>query len=397
MRSFFARPGLVVFAPLLLATGCGAGAGDAGGTVVDSAGVAVVTTSSDAGNLPRWQVGESLLTVGTEDTPLVRVVGAARTPDGGVAVGTADTHEILWFDARGALTARAGGEGGGPEEYQWLQTVIGLPGDTVAAFDLMSGRANLHGSDGSILRTYSIEAPSRGFGRQPPFARLDDGTFVVRTEHTDDPYPGHQAYTVHLVRRADGQTLDTLASVPGREGYTVACGPDDSAVCTVGIAYGPATSVAARGSRVAVSGRGDEIRVLDDGVLTRILRLGEPAVAVGPDEVQAYVDSLAASAEAAGFDPARVRLLRERQSGAPSGTRMPRFVDLAIDGAGRIWAARGDVAGPRWDVFSAEGFRVATVALPPRSRIHQIDDDRILISRTDALDVETVELRPIIR
>lgn len=365
--------------------------------MVDSAGVAVVTSGPDAETLPRWQVGDPLLIVGHGDEPLVRVVGAARTPGGGVAVGTGDAHEILWFDDRGALTARAGGQGGGPEEYQWLEAVIGLPGDTVAAFDFMSGRANLHGPDGGIARTYTIEAPSRGFGRTPPFARLDDGTFVVRTEHTDDPYPGHQAYTVHLVRRADGQTLDTLASVPGREGYTVACGPDDSAVCTVGIAYGPATSVAARGSRVAVSGRGDEIRVFDDGVLTQILRLGEPAVAVGPTEVEAHVDSLAASAEMAGFDPARVRLLRERQSEAPAGTVVPRFVDLEIDRAGRIWAARGDVPGPRWDVFSAEGLRIATVALPSRSRIHQIDDHWILISRTDALDVETVEVRPLVR
>ncbi len=396
-RDHRSRFGCLSIAVLAAATmGCDAGGGASGDgpsapgfSVRDSAGITITESPSDPG-LQLWIIAsEPLLVAGSETAPLTRIVGAVRTPDGGVVVGDAGASQLFWFDSEGALVAEAGGAGEGPGEYQFIQTLIGIPGDSLVAVEGFSYQVNLYGPERTRVRSWAIEEVGR-FTHPAPFARLDDGTFVSVTQGTTDPYPGHQRYTAHLLRFNDGALVDTLGSLTGGEGFTVTCGPDGSAVCTVGVTYGRSLSQAARGDRVVLAHSDGDIQILDSGRLTAIVRVTDRPREVTPDAVSAFIDSVTAD-----YAPDRAVTARERLAAAPSAEHYPRFVDVKIDPLGRIWAARGDAEPHRWDVFSPEGRREARIDVPAGSTVWQVGADWIVLSRLDDFGVPTVEVRGI--
>ncbi len=379
------RSTLILVTATLFA-GCDGPSRDLSTLVRDSAGITIVVSPAISDETPNWTLSEGAVPlVGSEEVPLYQIVGAARTADGGIVVGNGGSRELFWFDPSGALSETSGGQGEGPGEYQWIGSLFGVAGDSVVVIESFSSRVDLYGPDRAIARSWPIGELGR-FNTPAPFARLQDGTFVAVTQGTDDEYPGHQSYTAFVVRYRDGTPLDTLATFPGEEGYTVYCGPDNTAVCNMGVIYGRRLSTAGSGDRVVVSA-GDEIRIFEGGVLARILRVDDDPVAVTPAAVAAFIDSVAAPQA-----PDRARVTRERFADAPHGRAYPRFIDLEIDAVGRIWAARGDTGSDRWDVFSPEGERVATVALPAVSKVWQIGEDWMLISQSDDLDIETVRI-----
>ncbi len=380
---------LLLLAPLV--AGCtddrGSSTGDAASVVVrDSAGFRIVESPVDDA-LPRWQLAtEAILRVGSEEFPLERVSGAARTPDGGIVVADGGANQLFWFDADGRRVEVSGGPGEGPGEYQFLASAFGVPGDSVAATDAFSGWVNLYGPERRLERSWRVDVIGR-FNRPAPFARLADHTFVSSIDHTDDPYPGHQRYETLLLRYTEGRLTDTVARHPGPDGYTVYCGPDQSAVCTVGVPYGAVRARAAAGQIIVAAVPDGSLQVFQDGEASRILRLGDPPVPVTPEAVAHFIDSLTAD-----YPPDRAIQARERLAEAPSAEMYPRFVDVAIDPLGRIWAARGDAEPGRWDVFSPEGRRIASLVLPPRVQVWQIGPDWLLWSKLDDFDVPTVEV-----
>ena len=353
--------------------------------VRDSAGVALVT-SPVREDLPVWTVSvDDVPTFGSDSTPLYNVVGAARSGDR-VVIGNAGSHEILWFDLDGRLVRTAGGQGSGPGEYEWLETLLGVPGDSVLAVDLMGKDVNLYAPDGDLARSWSVETIAR-LNQPTPRARLASGEVIATTQGTTDPYPGHQNYRLHVLRFRDGALVDTVASMPGTEGWTIVCGPDGSGVCNMGVHFGRVESMDARDGMIAVTGGGQDIRILEGARLARIVRVADPALAVTDALVEARIDSMLAGAEGE-----RARVARERLEESPAAEVVPRFVELHIDHDGFLWAARGDMDAGRWDVFDAEGERVASVRMPPRTVVHEIGSDWILVTRTDDFDVEVVQL-----
>ncbi len=73
---------------------------------------------------------------------------------------------------------------------------------------------------------------------------------------------------------------------------------------------------------------------------------------------------------------------------------------LRVDDLGNVWVREfqrdSDAAG-RWIVFDPDGHRIAIARTPPRLWPFQIGEDFVLSVWRDALDVEHVELRAIVK
>jgi hypothetical protein len=143
-----------------------------------------------------------------------------------------------------------------------------------------------------------------------------------------------------------------------------------------------------------------EVEVRDpDGTLRTVIRwpgadltLTEPAVRA---EVERRVAQLTG-------DPAgNRRFLTELEH----PTMRPAHGAVSLDPAGRIWVATAPGTGadgapfetPGWHVFGPDGRWLGTVAGPERFRITQVGADRVVGVWQDPLDVEHVQVRPLVR
>lgn len=74
--------------------------------------------------------------------------------------------------------------------------------------------------------------------------------------------------------------------------------------------------------------------------------------------------------------------------------RRPELSRALADAEGRLWLARFEppelLPHDRWTVLDGEGRPLARLRLPRRSKLVDVDDDRLLLVTTDSLDVQRV-------
>ncbi len=379
---------------LLAAIGLGACSSPADQSVAmvrDSAGIPIIESTEPVWDEGLgWTVEQSpaldLGAVGSGPAYEFYVVtDADRLPDGSVVVADDGSDEVRVFSAAGEHRWSVGRDGEGPGEFQRLDQVWSLAGDSIVAYDFWAARLTVFGPDRSVGRVETmLEA-----GQPRPVYPLSDGGYVgMSTDFTGFGDEVGLRRWRHPILRLDaaGTVVDTLTTIQGAESVVFSSG---DAVAL----WGKRGHLAVRGSEILVgSADGVEFHVLGpDGELRQIVRAPEYDLELSSAEVRAelnalFPDSLNLSATA-----------REIRDAQPARTHRPGYQALVIDELGNTWLqayeAFHEAGEPReWLVFDAEGQWLGIVELPPRFQVFRIGEDWILGKRIDELDVEHVQV-----
>ena len=386
-------------------------------TVVDSAGVTIVTYGSEdhlqqfeharVPSAPAVQIGS----VEDEATALYRVTGAVRMPDGGIAVANSGSGEIRLFDSAGRFLHSLGGVGGGPGEFGRLAS-LGVSSDGhILAYDSQTGRVSTFDPDSRTLIestgiTVSPELYSlAGMRRATPIGWLRDGTFVGYLDTLEgEAIPDRDGWThrqsmsnIHFF--GQGESSGILAAAPGRQTWVMINRTREESVRVQGVAnpFLPTFETATDGSIVAFGNTVRfEIRMLDtSGSIVRIIRREQERRPVSDGRRERWIAGRLSDMEDDGTERSRRR--RALYDDIPFPDTLPAFETLSLQQGGRLWVKEtslGDSpsATAPWSVFDSDGRPLGAVEMPAGFEPFEIGTDYVLGLWKDDLGVEYVQL-----
>jgi hypothetical protein len=374
--------------------------------VRDSAGVRIVENTGGAWQTPWHIAAQPTVTIGSAegDTTqlLFRVTGALRLRDGSIVIANAGTNELLFFDAAGTYTHRAGGEGEGPGEFRGLSWLSRFGEDSLVAMDIRARRLSYFDSEGRFGRSVRLE-PNPDLPFPGPVGMFDDGTLLVTQGAfmlgAEGPTRVERSAEELYRYSADGQTATVLGTFPGVE-FSIS--PTGTTLPGGGDRYGQGarefgrrTGFAARGQRYCVADNATyEINVYDlDAGLTLVIRKQHTPVPVTDDDVRGLREARLARVT----DPNRRRAIQRAQSMKPEPpATMPAYAaSIRLDAAGNLWVpeyAQPGAYSLAWSVFSESGQLLGVVDLPEAISVLDIGLDYVLGLRTDELGVQYIQV-----
>jgi hypothetical protein len=396
----------------------------------DSAGIRIVTSDAPT---TTWTVDSApSIVIADDGTPATkkavfgRIVGAARTRDGGIVVVDQKEIEIRYFDAQGRFVRAAARKGDGPGEFQRPMGLLRVS-DGYLVTDLR-GRNAVYDDDGKLVREVSILMTS-------PFATLGNGLLLAQGGFADageawtfvgagssgeafvpspgggfsaagvtfTPPPPPVAKTVVV----DSEPITTYQR-DGAKGDTVGVFPTlmrggDSTTWTR-LRFAPAGLFAAAGTRFySAFGSRAEVTVREGKQVLAIARWPVPTAAVGKaerDEIRRI--ELITSTGGSFPEPERSAHIAEVEAELLPDS-LPRFAEMRADPDGNVWLRRYQVAEglshpwvrpkrapEEWHVLTPDGVWLATVKTPADVRVLEIGTDYIIGVARDADDVESV-------
>lgn len=362
---------------------------------------------------PIWKAGEAVvlssaptLVIGDEGGPnfeFLRIRGAARLDDGRIVVVDASSLTLRFFDASGRYLKSAGGKGGGPGEFEQLDSFWRLPGDTLVAGSMMPGDLSYFTGDGKYLRRLPKTLPpgAAASGLPVTLAPLDgkgmrvSGTMAMRGPNA----AGRRSVDSFPVAIVDAGHVETrrLGTLP-----SMALAMDQGQPRTPW--FGAVATYAADAKHFYFGfGSAYAINVYTRaGALSHIIRRAWTPRKVTKSDIDSYVvewgkrwiKSTGAAAEAERAD------LRND----PYAATVPAFSQFLVDRPGRLWVREAKLADApgagqlnttplvpsTWSVFDPAGRWLGDVTMPARFLPRDIGADYVLGTAIDADGVETV-------
>lgn len=394
-------PTLAVLAALVGLAGCRTGPGAV--VARDSAGIRVVDNREPEWSPEEaWRLGDPVLDLGGPDAAgptAFQWVTTAFFTESGVLVVVESAGDIKLFGGDGHPLRTIGGNGDGPGEFRMVAGA-GLVGDSVWVYDYSHRRLTYLGLDGGLGSVHSLEGQDLPL---MPVGRLGDGFLLAGTYQ-----PGAASAAGRLGLRRDtvdyrvfgarGERGDAIARLAARE-YVV--GEEDGRLTMATPPFAHHAQDATRtGEWVhgSESRRGLEVRA-PDGALRTLIRWPGADLTLGESAVRAEIERRVA--QLAGDPAGNRRFLTELDHPA----MRPAHGAVSLGPEERIWVATApgiDADGtpfetPGWHVFGPDGRWLGTVSGPERFRITQVGADRVVGVWQDALDVEHVQVRPLLR
>jgi hypothetical protein len=386
-------PALVV-----LCGACERTAPSAGATARDSLGVAIVESVA-----PAWAAGEGwtvdsapALSIGAADGPdeevFDRISGVHILPDGGIAVASEGHRQVRLYDRAGRRTQSWGRDGSGPGEFVALDLLSVAPGDTLVAWDFITGRVSLIPARGGVPRYVTLGSASGGPDTYWLAGRLHAGPLVLRsaTASSPDAAAGASRESVLVMLASPhGTTPMPLAVVAGQPTYRVA---DGGGITGYAIPFSPDAQIAVAGDSVFL-GSGDalDIRVFGPGGLRRIVRARIEGPPVAASDVERFREQL--QGQTLPGSPARRRI--ETFLGAVAfPARRPAHGRLMVGDDGTLWArvAAGPDAPERWNLFDPRGAWLGVVTMPVGFHASSVQGELVAGVNRDAEGVERIWL-----
>lgn len=372
-------------------------------TVRDSAGVTIVE-SGRAPSRPLLVLDTSaVVDIGETldedpDYQLFQVAFALRLSDGTIVVANRGTHQLKLYDSTGRFVRNVGRQGAGPGEFEQLNWMWRLPGDTIVTYDFSGRRLSRFMPNGEFVGSLTLGGSSTSdfiF----PVGMLDDGRMIARRGAVftagESPSGRSRDSLLVLLAGADGIIQDTLGRFPGTESSVQQSGSGNNRMMMVtSVPFARSTYLAVHRDAVVVATNDTyEIRLFDStGQLRRVVRRrGEP-VPVTPADIDAYREQ---QLENAAGPNSQFRTLIERQlADAEYPQTMPAYTSVLPDAAGRLWVRESTHLGepPRWAVYDRDGALMAELTVPERFRPMDIGEDYVLGLMRDELDLERVLL-----
>ena len=376
------RPCLLLALLPSLALGCadrsGGGEASAAAVVRDSAGIEIVENPSPAeagvpaftlGAEPRVDIG---LVEGASEYQLDDVTGALRLRDGRIVIADHGSKLLRFYDPEGRHLRSAGGEGGGPGEFQSIRGLHHVAGDSLLAWDPSAKRASIFDASGEFARSFE---PQGETGIFPTLAAvLADGSFYLKPRF--DPArlaalpEGEMRDSVRLVRYdASGGVRDTVGPFLGDEQFLLKTGDAFSFTRPL---FGRSLEVAGGGDRL-FAGTTDAFQVIEmrpDGTPLRIIRVPHTPVPVADQDVEQFWERRSGNFSGA---PPAMREIMQRQAQQererlPQRETFPAFASLQTDVDGRLWVRHtqspGDDGPTMWSIFDDAGQLAASIETP---------------------------------
>ena len=403
---------------LLAATACDS-APDFTHTIhTDSAGISIATAVT-----PLWGPGEGwtveaepFVEIGTvsgaPEYQLANVAAAVRLSNGDIVVADRGASELRRYDAEGVFLWSTGREGEGPGEFESLDFLGTMPGDSLVTYDWELLRIQVFDPGGRLVRTLRAELPSdvgSAGGSAPDRAvGVVDGRLIVRfAEMAGGTTTGIVRwidYRLVALDLTDGSAT-SLIVVGGEEVEVVR--RDDGGLADSRYVFGNMPEFGAAAGRVAViDTEAWRVRLVSplDGSIKRIVRR-EVAPREATDAVyEAHMEGIVGMVAQTGAPAEQVDFVRRMWSEYPRAPTLPVLRSVHVDAAGHVWLAPYYVAGadpPPFEVFAPDGTWLGTVALPPglergfiqyQAPYMEIGTDYVLGVWKDELDVQYVRL-----
>ncbi len=364
---------LLLGAPLAL-LGCGASDSvEPASSVVDSAGIEIVTSSSGqweegAG----WTISErhSIRYGGPDaEEQLWRVRSFARASDGTVAVLSAGHSVVRVFEPDGRLRVNLGGEGAGPGDFDWPYSLSILGPDTLVVLERRGTEVFL--LDGTWLESRGGGTVPVGSERNamatPVIAGADGSRLAIVSGGLDFDRSG-------VVRPPQGAAVFSAGSDEPR--FVGWYGGIEQEFIDVGGRSMPIVAPFARstslGAGIGTPARfliadnaRDEVHIVDGGgSLVRIVRWIRPRVRVEEGWVEEWKEAQRSMEWTSGQLP---QLERGWLEMTVNGT-LPAFDGVSLDSEGCLWVLRpGRLTGHGgvFDVFDSDGRLLGAVPAPP--------------------------------
>lgn len=381
-----------------------------------TAGTLLVTSGATTAqsDVPRLQLVEDLrLDANVEDfSAFSRVIVG---PKGQMAVPLAQDMEIRLYDAAGRRVATAGRRGSGPGEFQHFGAVVWI-GDTLFVDDQRERRVTYIGPAGEVLRTRALPQPRvpRTDGRA-----ISDSSFlffIAQAGSADGAVFGIAALSSGRLAGPTGAYQRVLLSLSTDGAARVIATPppynDARWMITIGglenrvpFALEPQIVFSADGSRFAFMTTDQSVRdgtyavtVFDargDTVFAR--RYPFRGVPIPRSAVDSAIEAMAPKSGAPreeGSDPSRFQAVARQR--IPATYAPVERIVLGLDHT--TWLTlRATPQGREALVLNAVGTVVASVLLPPQSRVQQATSSHLWVTEADADGLTSVVRYRIVR
>ena len=352
---------------VLVPQGCGGDPAPAEAfTVVDSAGVEIVTSSHEGwGTDGAWTLGEAPVVLGGPESglgeaeELWRVMAMPRLPDGSVAVLSAGNHQIHIFDADGARARTFGRRGEGPGELLRPASMAFRAPDTLMVLDAIQLELfDLAGTPQGTERAELLRGAFGGGTGVSPMMILPDRTLfgrALRRQEGPTPAGVRRPPTGYALIRPDGTPV-LLGYYPGIEQERLETG---SGVRAVVAPFAASTAFAVNAlpqpTYLIADTEHYAVEVFDgQGQLTRVVRRAVDPVPVQDEWVEAWKE-----------EQRNMRWTQGQQDQVEVGWNLmtvretlPALEAMALDSLGHLWVQRPGIPGSSsltFDVFDPDG------------------------------------------
>jgi hypothetical protein len=348
---------------------------------------------------------------------LNQVDGAIVLSTGEVAV--ANNHsEILVFGPQGDLRRTIGRSGGGPGEFRFLMTTVGLDDDRILTWDPAQARITVFRLDGSLDYTTTPQGVDLARIRARFVGAFGDGSFVLEDQSGAgaglDVPDGLRSDTIpFLLFGPSGTLVRTVGTFVRRERYYSASSGYERYLLDASV-----HAVLTNG--VLLVGESDTIalaRFDSSGATRPTLSLQRTPRPVTESDIEAgwrdWVDQRVVQREqlmaqaAVMLDEAGVLDLRKRiraevgdelaeaKKTIEPAASLPAYKSIVVGSDGALWLE--DYLSPtvdvsRWILMDADFSPVGWIELQPTETFLAAGPDVVVIVRKDALDVESIVL-----
>ncbi len=369
--------------------------------VRDSAGIRIVENAAPPeGSRLGWTIGpEPTVSIGVLDGEgpymLYRAYDATMLSDGRIVVANTGTQELRVFDRSGTHVATWAGAGQGPGEFTDLSQIEPWPGDSILAWYGPQLGFSVFGPDGNHGRNFVFVDQGRVSPMQRfwPAAAGRDGSILARH------MPEAADTMVVQLRGRDGEVVGSFGTHPGYEWHLLAEG-DRSILIRKSLGREPVAALWGDLVVIGHTGRYELKAFAGDGTLARIVRRDHALRVPTAAEVSAYVDTeMDRNRWATGSEAVT---LRRRFEAVPVADHLPAFTSIMTDALGHLWVEEYESpADPRpvrlWTVFDPDGRVLGLVETPKGLTIDEVGEDYILGGALSDLDVEMVQVWPLVR
>lgn len=338
-----------------------------------------------------------LLTIGDDPgETLHQVVGAVLVGDTLIIAQTSAASLRFYDRHTGRFLKRVGRRGEGPGEF-WFLASLQRVGERLYAHDLEERRITVYDLSGALERTVDIRSWD-GYRAPELVGVFADGSFLISAEVHDRAYSARSAAfhrNRHVLGRfdANGSAPDSLGSYLGIQLY-LAVQPD-------GTRNHSRPPPFARRSSAGVVGDGFYILDTNEATIPVFDTDGSLLREIGPDPPPEPTRISRGDRER--FSEYREELRRAGREDLDSD-EFPRFYPFysgstvvgdalwVLDHLDTARATRMD-----WTVYSHEGEPLGRVTTEERLSILAVDGDVAVVLHAGGWDVETVQLRRIVK
>lgn len=384
----------------------------------DSAGIAVSISHTPAWTAESsWTVAaDPVLVIGNRvgddpNTSFGRIGGVTVLSDGRIAVADAMARAIRVFSRAGDFLNSLGGPGEGPSEFQRLDRIARIHGDSIVARDVGAFKTVTFAADGSGSRTTSGPPIMWDDLRAVYVAAWQtDGTALVsHTPQRDEYPPGEAIVSVEWHRFSpEGVHLGAVGSLRHSRTHNLGEGAAVLTFSSSARVVGDPT-----GFWHAFPESVELVHYGPDGV-DRIIRTSYTTPEVPGHLRDSYRRWYADQARerARDYPPELKELIEARIAQLTFADRFAAFTRVILSSDGYFWLENyesiAEMSAPDWSwsdgpeasswtVIDPEGRWLGTLSLPAGFALQAVHGDRLVGVTTDEFDVQYVVVHELVK